>query len=937
VVWKYLVLFLVVIVFVHVSYTAMASGQVVASVVRLPYVFSSASILGDGTVVGVRNGRAVFIHGVDIFKSIPLIGGNGVVASYPSSNPTLAVVYSSGGDVVVADESGNILYRTIVGFGRLEKASYAYGIVYMLVDTPRGKELYAYDIDARTWGYVSPIEENVTNSQRILLGSVIDMLPTDNGVVILYDPILPPGVTDYMKIPVVILGPNGVENESVRVVFYFKDYDFSYQTNIQGVGNVNVPIPVSDMIAYVDYNNTWYQYYFKSSEITSNGVVISVPGSTIVPPPSNLVSHYAVVLEGFSVRYVQKVGPASTVLAAYGSKIALYDSTYTTAEFIDMNTGSMLSFGLDSPVKSSAIRNNILAVLTESGSLYIFDMEDRSLLSTYSIPGGEDVGVSSHYVFVRTRDSIHMISLESLKDVFIYETAGLAVNTPYLYVAPNDLFMFSTKDSTIIVSGINSTEPFSFKKYIPYSVELKVIDPWNHTVKNVEVFVDSVYIGVTNDNGTIVFSLNPGKHALLLKPPQSRANVTSTQFTLNVTGDTSKTVVLNRTIYKLNLILSDPLHKVLREPVALSVNQGNLTVYSEKIISSPRISLWVKRGVYVISVKPTEMTPLYQAEDITITVNNDTTVNLTLKYKLYTVELKVIDNSNGEVVRSPVLVCSDLGCVKNTTLMLYKGKHMLTVKPLVFYNSTDLFNSTTVYVNVPKEKLVVVKALRSNFLVRFIFIDEVDKKVVHTPLTVLVGGIKYKEKQNVTLLLPKGKILLQVIGNSLYQDLSKTININRDGTYNITIPRRQKNLVIKVTSIVGSVKNGVIYIRSVSGVYKVIPLPPSGEVTVSLPIDWYTVKFESSMFSKQTLALDLAKQDSIILITKPSIKGFFLLYSNIIIASFGVILATGILYWMTRRTMTRIRSIKEISELLGEEYEEEEHEAEAESKEEEEK
>ena len=892
----------------------------------MPYSFSSATILRDGTVVGVTGGRVVFVRGVNVFKSIPLIGGSGVVWSYPPDDPTVAVVYTSAGDVLVSDSTGKVLYRTMVGFGRLLKATYSFGIVYMLVDTPRGKELYAYDIDSRAWGYVSPVEQNITNSRRILLGTVLDMLSSESGVVVLYDPVLPPGVEDYVKIPVIIVDSKGMPVDSAEMVAYYKDYDFSYETKVHGSTSLYIPIPAGDLDIYVEYNNTWYLYEFKSSDITESGLVISVPGDKMVPPPTHLTNHYGVLIEGFSVKYVEKIGPASTILASYGSKIALYDSTYSTVEFVDLRTGARLSMGLDSPVVSSAIRGDILAVLTSAGTLYIFNMDTKSLLSTYSIPGGTTVGVSKHYVFVKTPSSIHMISLKSLKDVLIYETAGLAVSSPYLYVAPDDTFMVSTGDSTLIVQGINATEPFPFKKYVPYTVKLAVYDPWSHPVGNATVFVDGVYTGRTDGNGSITFSLNTGTHDVIIDPPKAFSNVTTTRIKLNVTGDTSERVVLERTIYRLTIHLADPFHKVLIEPVDVSVTRGNMTVLKERVKSNPVISAWVKPGSYTITITPVELTPLYDRESVTVNVKSDQTVNITLKFVYYPVRLLVVDKSSGEPVKAPVLVCSELGCVKNTTVMLFKGRHKLLVKPLVFYNSTNLFKGTEFFVDVPVEKPVIVRAERSYFLVNFVFVDGIDKKIVKTPLTVTIGGIKYENKRNLTLLLPKGNILVTVEGNRFYKGFSRTINVSRDGTYNITVPRKEKTLVIKISSVVGGVHNGVLYIKSVSGIRKVVPVPPKGEVSITLPLDWYTVKFESNLYSPQTIAFNLATEDTIVILTKPTLKGFFILYSNIILASIGVVVATGILYWMTRRTVSRIRSIKEISELLGEEYVEEEEE-----------
>lgn len=896
----------------------------VSSIVRLPYSFSSATILRDGTIVGITDGRAIFVRGVNIFKSIPLIGGGGVVKSYPPDNPTVAVVYTSAGDILVSDSTGKILYRAMVGSGRLLKATYSFGIVYMLVDTPRGKELYAYDIDSRTWGYVSPIEQNITNSRRILLGTVQDMVSSESGVVVIYDPVLPPGIEDYIRIPVIIVDSKGMPVDVAEIIAYYKDYDFSYQTRVHGSASLYIPIPVGSLDIYVNYNRTWYLYEFKPSDITENGLFISVPGDKIVPPPTSLANHYGVLIEGLSVKYVEKVGPASTILACYGSKIALYDSTYSTIEFVDLQTGSRLSMGLDSTVISSAIHGDILAVLTSAGTLYIFNMNIRSLLSTYSIPGGTFVGVSKHYVFVKTHNLIHMISLKSLKDVLIYETAGLAVNSPYLYVAPDDTFMVSTGDSTLVVRGINATEPFPFNKYVPYTVKLAVYDPWSHPVGNATVFVDGVYTGRTSNNGSITFSLNAGTHDVIIDPPEGFSNVTTTRVKLNVTGDKNVKVILTRTIYRLTIHLFDPFYKVLTEPVDLIISHGNVTVLRERVKSNPVLSTWVRPGSYTITISPVKITSLYDNESVTINVEDDQTINITLKFVYYPVKLLVIDSSNGEPVKAPVLVCSELGCIKNTTIMLFKGRHKLLVKPLVFYNSTNLFKETEFFVDVPVDKPVIVMAERSYFLVNLVFIDDINKRIVRTPLTVTIGGIKYENKRNLTLLLPKGKILVTVDGNNFYKGFSKTINISRDGSYNITVPRKEKTLVIKVSSVVGSVHNGIVFIKSASGIKKVVPVPPKGEVSITLPLDWYTLKFESNLYSSKTLTFNLATEDTIVILTKPTLKGFFVLYSNIILASIGVVVATGILYWMTRRTVSRIRSIKEISELLGEEYTEEE-------------
>ncbi|MCE4605761.1 MAG: hypothetical protein F7B59_00300, partial [Desulfurococcales archaeon] len=637
------------------------------------------------------------------------------------------------------------------------------------------------------------------------------------------------------------------------------------------------------------------------------------------------------VIEGFTVKYMKPIGYASSIIASYGSKIVLYDSTHTALIFSDMITGNILSVGLDSAPISSSLYNSILGVLTSTGTVYIFNVSSRSLLSTYSIPGSVRVEVSRDYVFVQTPSSIHAISIKSLKDVFVYKTAGIPVSSRYLFVTPDNTMMFSTSDSTLIIRGMSSSEPFSFEKYIPYKVNLEVRDPWGHIVPGAKIFVDGVYAGQTSDAGTISFSLNKGTHTLLIDPPKSYTNVTQTQLSLNVTSDLSETVVLKRIIYQLNIALRDPRSPSLAEPVNVIVEGEGKTLFHGEVYRSTRISLWVAPGTYRITVNDTQSLPYYEDKSIVAAVEKDTNVNLTLDYKLYPVKFKVIDSASGAVVNGTFVVCTPFGCTSNSTVYLPKGKHTVSVEPIVYYNGVNLFKKTPVQIAVPEEKVVVVKAERSYYIVNLLFVDSVSKKLVETPLTVTVGGVSYKNVRNITLMLPGGNTLVKVGETPVYVGITKQVTVNSDGNISVAVPRKTRSVLIKVSSIIGSVKNGVIFVKSALGVYKVIPVPPSGEITLDLPIDWYTVKFESNLYSSETIAFNSAQEDSVILLTKPTIKGIFILYSNIIFAGIGVVLALVILYWMSKKTVEKVRSIKEISELLGEEYGEgEESETEAE-------
>ena len=894
------------------------------SISRIPYSFSSACILSDGTVTGIMGNSLVFVRGVEIYKSIPLVGSEGYVECYPANNPTQVIAYTKAGDVLIADSQGNVLYRTLVGFGTLDKAYYSGGVVYMLVNTPRGKELYAYDIDTRSWGYISTIDQNITNANRLLLGSVIDMVPNTNGITLLYDPILPPTVKDYTVIPLVIVDSKGKPVNDTEILIYFRDYDFSFQTHISGSGEIYVPLPISEMDIFVKFNETWYLYIFNSTNIKQTGLVITVPGKNMVPPPTGLARHYAVVIQGFTVTYVKPIGPASYIVSSTGSEIVVYDSTHSTLMFIDMVTGRSMGMGLDSPPISASLYNGILGVLTSSGTLYIFNIGSQKLLTTMSFPGGRFVGVSKDYVFVQTPNSVHTVSIKSLKDIFIYETAGLPVSSKYLYVSPYNTFMFSTSDSTLIVSGLQAEEPFPIKNYIPYKVNLTVMDPWGHKIGDARVFVDGVYAGRTSSHGTIEFSLNTGSHTILVVPPTDYSNVTQTQTILNVTGNTMRTIVLNRTIYQLSLLVRDPQSVLLKDPVILTVKSGNATILSETLRKSSAVTIWVKPGTYSVTLVDSELIPYYKNIAFTMNIGSDTINNITLEYMLYPLKLKVIDTSTGKSINSTIMVCTASGCSTNTTVYLPKGKHSLQVEPLVYYKGVKLYKKTSVTVNVPEDKVVTVKAERQYYIVNLVLLDDVTKQSIRSPVTIEVGGIKYKQVKNLSLVLPAGRNIVSISGNQLYNSIKKEIAVDKDGDINVTVPRKTKSIVIKVSSVIGNIKNGVLLIQSTSGIYKAMPVPPSGEVTLTLPIDWYTVKFESNLYSTETISFDLASENNVILLTKPTLKGLFILYSNLIFAGIGVIVALGILYWMSRKTVERVRSIKEISELLGEEYEEEE-------------
>ncbi len=903
-------------------------------IIRLPYVFSSAILLKDGTVAGVMDGRLVFLNGIDVVKSIPLIGGSGVVSGFPRDGPLDVVAYTSGGDVVLANSGGEVLYRSIVGFGTLRKAFYSSGIVYMMVDTPRGREMYAYDVDARIWGYVSLATQNISNAFKLLEGSVIDMVDCSNGVSLLYDPILPPGVSNYTTIPILVVNATGVPVMGANVVLYYRDYDFSLETKIDGSGLIKIPLPLSELDVFVEYNGTWYFYTFHQGDFTLSGITVTVPGDKAVPPPTHLARHYAVVLDGFRVKYVQPVGTAASIIACSGSRIALYDSTKSMLYFVDMDTGDKTGFGLDSAPVSSAIRRDVLAIATSAGTLYVFSMSSKTLYATYSFPGLEKVALSNDYVFAYTGSALHAVSLRSFKDVFIYESAGLPLTTPYLYVTPENVIMFSTTDSTLIVHGLNSTEPFSFKSYIPYKIQLNILDPWGNRVPEAKVYVDNIYVGETNDNGSIKFSLNSGEHSVIIFPPAWYTNLTETSTTIMVEKDSVFSIVMNRTIYLLSLTLKDPETGGLKEPVNLTVSDNSgRTLLTKRMYRENNVKLWVPKGKYIAIISPLEELSVYKKTREIINVGGDTDKTITLNYAFYPVVFKVVDSDTGEQLNATI--CAWGMCTSNNTLKLPKGEHSVTVRPLLYYGKTPLYNPATITIKVPTESPVIVKVVRAYHLVNLSFLDNVDKKLVRKPLNVMIGGIKYKEVRSLKLLLPRGRTLVTVEENDLYVPMSTALDVNKDGNYSIIVHRKEKTVVIRVSSVVGRVSGGFLVVKSPSGYSKVMPLTDNAEVTLSLPIDWYTVTYENPLYQSTSLAFDLNYENSVDLLVRPTLKGLFILYSNIILAVSGVVVATGILYWISRRTIARVRSIREISELLGEEAEEaEEDEGEAASEEE---
>lgn len=900
---------------------ASASDQ--ATIYRVPMSFKKAVLLYDYTIAGIpQNGsELVFVHGSSVVKSIPLIMRHGVVGlfAFPPDSPTTVAVVTDAGDVVIATPRGK-LYETIVGFGTLKKACYGYGNIYLLVDTGAGSAVYIYNLYSRTWWVVGKYSPRAKNVVLLSKSEPLDLMCQYNMISILVDPVAPPSSGGYFRERILIMNASYYPVDA-RLIIYYPSLDFTQEVRTHnGYADLLVPKDNANLSIYAEYGDNWYLLFSGTMKPRPEGYTFVITNSTIpVPPPTTIPTREVLVLNGTKVASTFTLSGASRVLAM-DKYIVLYGENGLVVATPQGKIKYMSR--LDSEPVMADTYGDIVAVATKSSTLYIINATSSSLLITYSFPGLSKVYVTRNYVFALAGNMLHAISLRSLKDVFIYKTPGIAVESPYISgLRYTDTVLYSVKDSSIILSGLNATEPFDFRSMMPFTVRIVVKSPWGRPVPGAMVIIDGFNSGTTDSHGVLTTTLLYGNHTIEVVPPKAYYNVTETTARVLVTHDGQEIdITMKRDVYYLTVVLRDPVNGKPAEPVRVTIYDATKKPVAGGVVSGDKATYLLKRGTYTIVVSPVTRIPYYNRAEKNVAVYGDTKVEVELKPRLYPVKIAVVAADTGKTV--PAKICFMGNCTTGDTIMLFKGSNRVKIIPLPkIAGKYPMYRSTETVVTAPSEEPVTVKVPRYYVNLTVKLVDSRTHRPVTEPVRVSAGSFVTTAKNGVAkLVVPSGSVNVRIEGSKYYRVFSTVVKVDRDTTITIPLRRRVAMVTFYVSTWKGLTPTGrLIVFDKIGGARYVYRVLKGGSVKASLPYGIYDISFEGLGFREARLTNRVITGNTQITIyVQPTLMGFIKANMKLILSL--LLIVVSFIGWvlMLRWARKKIAEYRELEELFKE-------------------
>ena len=891
------------------------------SVYRVPMSFKKAVLLYDYTIAGIpENGsELVFVRGSSVVKAIPLIMKQGVVGlfAFPPDSPTTIAVVTDAGDVVIATPRGK-LYETIVGFGTLKKACYGYGNIYLLVDTGNGNSVYIYNLYSCTWwvvGTSAPVAKNIVLLSK---SEPLDLMCQYNMISVLVDPIAPPSSAGYFRERILIMNSSYYPVDA-RLIIYYPSIEFTQEVlTHNGYADILIPKDSANLSIYAYYGDKWYLLFSGEMKPRPEGYTFVITNSTMpVPPPTTIPTREVLVLNGTKVSSTFMLSGASRVLAM-DKYIVLYGERGLTITTPGGDIKYMAR--LDSEPVMADTYGDIVAVATKSSTLYIINATSSSLLITYSLPGLSKVFVTRGYVFALAGKMLHAISLRSLKDVFIYKTPGVSVASPYISgLRYSDTVLYSAGDSSIILSGLNATEPFDFRSMMPFTVKIVVKSPWNKPVPGAMVIIDGVNAGRTDKEGVLRTTLLYGNHTIEVVPPKGYYNVTETTVHVLVTRDGQEIdITMKRDVYYLTILLKDPLNGKLVEPVRLTIYDATRHPVAGGVVTGEKASYLLKRGTYTIVVEPVSRVPYYNKAEKSVTVYGDTTTEIELQPKLYPVKVAVVAADTGKTV--PAKICFMGNCTTGGTVMLLKGSNRVKVVPLPkIAGKYPMYKTVEATIEAPVEEPVTIKVPRYYVNLTVKLLDSRTHKPVPETLEVRAANFVTEARNGIAkLVVPAGTVSVKVSGGKYYKPFSTIVKIDRDTTITLRLQRRAAIVTFYISTWKGLTPTGrLIVFDRIGGARYVYKVVKEGTVKATLPYGIYDITFEGLGFREARLTNRVITGNTQITIyVQPTLMGFIKANMKLIL-SLALIVASFI-GWalMLRWARKKIAEYRELEELF---------------------
>jgi len=381
------------------------------------------------------------------------------------------------------------------------------------------------------------------------------------------------------------------------------------------------------------------------------------------------------------------------------------------------------------------------------------------------------------YYMLYTTGGLQVISLEPVQTPILRLNSLLTFNIPGARHADSlpdlSLIAIGGGNRLVIIKDLNKyldahgPQPIDLSKVKLPSMAITVLTPERVVLPNAKVVLKYGNICrefTTDGSGSVVLgNAFPGEYLVSIYPQIGYLNPANlTIYVPPKVPHITYEVVLNYTEYELNLFINDEIEGGPQVPLDIYVND----VLLASNYSSNYLSTKLLRGNYSILIKPQRnYAYFYEPLKMTLALDKDLTLNITLSRKSYNVTINIIDSVSKELINDEVVIAiaGEVKSIRGSlTMTLKAGEHVVNV--LVPSELSGKYSSVSAYIKVITDSTIGVEVPRRNYAASFTLIDVLTKDSATGLFDIYINGSRILTSVNSTfnLTLPYGAYIIGI-------------------------------------------------------------------------------------------------------------------------------------------------------------------------------
>ncbi|MEM0026495.1 MAG: hypothetical protein QXT53_00980 [Ignisphaera sp.] len=542
---------------------------------------------------------------------------------------------------------------------------------------------------------------------------------------------------------------------------------------------------------------------------------------------------------------------------------SVVDYVGSGSKLVDVSTypsGGAVIASVNTP-SSSNIRFYSVGSSFTLQHIYPFETSIRRIFTaiagqTYSyavaLSNGIQIIASKQYAMPLLRNSTYLVASESgYIDGSVLEDLSTSI--------------LVTSNNIVVIKNINtlasSSKPVSLDSIMAPSLRLKILLPVNESISKVYAVFRYPAGNITlkpDKNGQIVVrNIIPGvvySIRIDYEEPYIESveidNIVATSF-----RNMDKAVQLSYKTFRVTVNIADSISKKVVAPYIILLD--------DKVVAGPTMASMVTLsaiyGQHTITVRPAEgFEAAYNSTYISLFVNEDANISVSLQRRMYNVRIKVLDSiTNSSVIVPLQMIVSNgieynlsipLSKALNTTFAIPYGNATIVVRPASGFEGA--YYGKTLRLFIDSDKDVSIAMERKTYTLSMYVKDAISEALI-APIDILVNGSSKISKTSINTLsvsLPYGNWNITIAPSkgfeNVYEDYVSVVHVDRDMAINATIQRKKHMVTVYFRDdfdrLIAPLKASVM--GAINETFLVDPA--SRRITTSLPYGNYTIYVE---------------------------------------------------------------------------------------------